>query len=404
MPALLNFSQPLADVLSKARSDAQRAALQRFDDHGLPHPRMERWKYTNPSKALTDQTFILQPARTPLPAPLAKKIEAIATPRLVLHNGVIDPDTSHDVENLLSIPTTPPAVTGNCFAELSIALSDAPFSLALHKNTHLTIVHVIAGDQPTAAFSCGMIEIAGEAQIDEIFLSPETPTGHLACPGLMMTLAPGARVNRQRIIDAPALAMLATNDVITIPERATCRSFTANLRGQLLINETHARLAGAGGDARISGCSITRAHVDNTSLVEHIAPSCTSRSVFYSIASDKGRIATQGKIHVHRTAQQTDGYQMSRGLLLSKQAEIDHKPELEIYADDVKCSHGATVGELDKDALFYLRARGIYISQARQMLIKGFVHTAIDEITDDDARARVTQAADQAVERLAQSF
>jgi Fe-S cluster assembly protein SufD len=115
-------------------------------------------------------------------------------------------------------------------------------------------------------------------------------------------------------------------------------------------------------------------------------PDCRSREVFKGVLDGKGRGVFQGKIIVRRDAQRTDGYQLNRALMLSRTAEIDSKPELEIYADDVKCSHGATVGEIDAEALFYLRSRGIDERAARAMLVEAFLREALEEVADEAVR------------------
>jgi Fe-S cluster assembly protein SufD len=110
------------------------------------------------------------------------------------------------------------------------------------------------------------------------------------------------------------------------------------------------------------------------------------------VLSGRSRAVFQGKIHVHRVAQKTDGYQMNQALLLSPEAEIDAKPQLEIYADDVKCSHGATVGELDADQLFYLRSRGLPLAEARAVLIEAFLADALEAVRDEAFRAALAEA------------
>src|SRR5690606_7170587 len=125
-------------------------------------------------------------------------------------------------------------------------------------------------------------------------------------------------------------------------------------------------------------------HGDFTSMIHHQAPNCISRQTVKNVLGGKSRGVFQGKIHVHQIAQKTDGYQMNQALLLSPQAEIDAKPELEIYADDVKCSHGATVGQLDENAMFYLRSRGIPAELARALLIEAFLADALDLIMKDE--------------------
>jgi Fe-S cluster assembly protein SufD len=132
-------------------------------------------------------------------------------------------------------------------------------------------------------------------------------------------------------------------------------------------------------------------HADTTTALDHAAPDCSSRQTYKSVLAGRSRGVFQGKIHVHRVAQKTDGYQMNQALLLSPEAEIDSKPQLEIYADDVKCSHGATVGELDADHVFFLRSRGIPEPQAKAMLVEAFLTEAVETVGDEAIRTAVAR-------------
>ena len=129
-------------------------------------------------------------------------------------------------------------------------------------------------------------------------------------------------------------------------------------------------------------------HADFTTVVRHDAPPCTSRQTVKNVLAGRSHGVFQGRIEVARAAQKTDGYQMNQALLLSPDAEIDTKPELEIFADDVKCSHGATVGELDAEQLFYLRSRGIPDAEARAMLVRAFLAEALDAVTNETVARR----------------
>ncbi|MGC8469432.1 MAG: SufD family Fe-S cluster assembly protein, partial [Acetobacteraceae bacterium] len=126
--------------------------------------------------------------------------------------------------------------------------------------------------------------------------------------------------------------------------------------------------------------------------VRHAAPACASRQTVKSVLGGMARGVFQGRIEVAREAQKTDGYQRAQALLLSPEAEIDLKPELEIFADDVKCSHGATVGALDAEQIFYLRSRGIPAAEARAMLVRGFLAEALADIAEGPGRSMLEEA------------
>ena len=160
--------------------------------------------------------------------------------------------------------------------------------------------------------------------------------------------------------------------------------------------EIHAALTGPKASCHMNSAQLAagRAVVDTTTALDHAAPDCASRQTCKTVLAGQSRGVFQGKILVRREAQKTDGYQMNQALLLSEEAEMDSKPQLEIYADDVKCSHGATIGALDADSLFYLRSRGVPADQARSMLVQAFLHEAFEGLEDDVLREALTAAVD----------
>jgi Fe-S cluster assembly protein SufD len=183
----------------------------------------------------------------------------------------------------------------------------------------------------------------------------------------------------------------------------TYDNFTLNAGAKLVRNEIHTALLGPKAACHMNGAQLAGdgQHADTTTYLDHAAPDCASRQTYKTVLAGKSRGVFQGKILVRQVAQRTDGYQMNQALLLSEDAEIDAKPQLEIYADDVKCSHGATVGALDEAQLFYLRARGIPAEQARAMLVQAFLVEAIEGVTNPLAQAALAEATDGWWEREA---
>lgn len=160
------------------------------------------------------------------------------------------------------------------------------------------------------------------------------------------------------------------------------RAYTADLGGRLVRTDLNSRLDGEGADSRLYGVYVPRGkqHIDNHTRIDHASPHGTSREFYKGILDGRGRGVFNGKVVVHKHAQKTDSEQKSEALLLSKHAEVDAKPELEIYADDVKCQHGSTVGQLDEEAVFYLRSRGVDMDTARSLLTYSFADEVIREI------------------------
>ncbi len=196
-----------------------------------------------------------------------------------------------------------------------------------------------------------------------------------------ITLHPQAKLVHGKIVQGGSAVHLAQTSV-QIAEGAYYDNFALLKGGRLVRNEIDARLTGKLAQCTLNGAILLRGreHADTTTRITHAAPHGTSRQVYKSVIADQARGVFQGKIVVEEGAQKTDGHQLSRALLLSDQAEMDAKPELQIYADDVKCSHGSTVGDLDEQALFYLRARGLDETEARALLIEGFIGEILDEI------------------------
>src|SRR5262249_16356193 len=160
------------------------------------------------------------------------------------------------------------------------------------------------------------------------------------------------------------------------------------LGGQLVRNNVHPVLAGEGAECLINGLFMAngRQHMDNYMLVEHASPHCDTRQFYNGILNGNAHGVFHGRIIVHKDAQKTDAKQTNRNLLLCDDAQIDTKPQLEIYADDVKCTHGATIGQVDESALFYLRSRGLDEASARHVLLLAFANECLDRMNSPSVR------------------
>lgn len=182
-----------------------------------------------------------------------------------------------------------------------------------------------------------------------------------------------------------------THTFIHQEKNSSASSNNITLHGGLIRNSTYHQLAGEGAQSLSYGLYLTDKwqHVDNFVNVEHEAPNCTSNQLFKGVLDDMSTGAFNGRIHVHPDAQGTVAYQKNSSILMTDDAKMDTKPQLEIFADDVKCSHGATVGQLDEDALFYLQSRGINKREARLMLMFGFAHEVIQNIKIAPLRERM---------------
>jgi len=200
-----------------------------------------------------------------------------------------------------------------------------------------------------------------------------------------------AKLRHIRFLEDSAEAVNTDMVSITLERDAVYDGFALNMGAKLSRHDIHARISGTNAELSFNGVNLLSGsqHGDTTILIEHEAPHCVSNQFYRTLLDDSARGVFQGKVHVHRAAQKTDGYQLSNALLLSPKAEMDTKPELEIYADDVKCSHGATTGQLDEEPLFYLRSRGLSEADARYLLVESFVNEVVEKIADEGASAMV---------------
>jgi Fe-S cluster assembly protein SufD len=199
---------------------------------------------------------------------------------------------------------------------------------------------------------------------------------------LELVVGDEAHVDHIKITGAGAGALHVSTLMAAIGAHARFNEFLFTSGAAIVRNQLFVRFAGEGTIAHICGASLLRGreHADTTVIADHAAGGCTSREVFKSVLDDEARGVFQGKIIVRPHAQKTDAKMATHALLLSETAEADNKPELEIFADDVQCGHGATSGDLDEDLLFYLRARGIPAKEAQALLIQAFVGEAVEGI------------------------
>jgi Fe-S cluster assembly protein SufD len=203
--------------------------------------------------------------------------------------------------------------------------------------------------------------------------------------------------------EAPSEGEAVSVETISVVQQANSQYRAHFMQGgrKLSRTEIDITLAGDGAEADLSGVSVLgdRAHADITTRIVHAVPNTTSRQLFKKVAGGHSRAVYQGKITVREGAIGSDSRQTAKALLLGNHAEADLKPELEILADDVKCAHGAAVGDLDADSLFYLRARGIPEHEARGMLVHAFLQEVVDGIEDERLRASAIAFVDAGLAR-----
>ncbi len=317
-------------------------------DH-IPGPKLERWKYTNLPRAL--KNLALSPARlgwSDNVALLGRDAPGAGQYRDMALWDLNTQDTK-DIKFLSSSD------------DITVNAADGQ-----HLSPRL-VIHVKDGDDVTIIERQGGNGAYWKNGVTQIVVGAN------------------ARLRHYRFFDDAEGGVSTQNTHVTIARDGRYEGLNIVTGAGLLRNQIHAEIQGPNADCTISGLNLLSGaqHADTTITIEHQAPNCTSNQLFKNVVADKARGVFQGKVHVHQIAQKTDGYQLSNTLLLSPIAEMDTKPELEIYADDVKCSHGATTGQLDAGPLFYMRARGIPEAQARALLIESFALSGLEKTTDE---------------------
>lgn len=202
---------------------------------------------------------------------------------------------------------------------------------------------------------------------------------------MTIELAEGARLDHIRTGSENGIFTPMTQ--IRCAARSRYNAYSLLSYGAFIRDQIHAVLDGEGAECLLSGAKLLtgQQHADTTILIEHRAPDCHSNQNYRNLLNERARGVFQGKVHVHRAGQGTDGYQLCNTVLLSERAEMDTKPELEIYADDVKCSHGATTAQPDETPLFYLQSRGIPPEEARKILLRAFIGESLSSFAENDA-------------------
>jgi Fe-S cluster assembly protein SufD len=232
---------------------------------------------------------------------------------------------------------------------------------------------------------------AGEG-VELTLVDTALATSGLSSALLEIDVATGAKVTRISLQEGSAAAIDLAHTIVEIAAGGSYEATALTFGGRFARAETFATLHGQDAFCRIDGAYLLseNAHADATTRITHKGPGGTTRELFKGAVKDKARGVFQGKILVERAAQQTDARQNHHALMLTEGAEVDAKPELEIYADDVACAHGNTIGALDENALFYMRQRGIPAVQARSLLVQAFVTEVLDGISHEGARDWLT--------------
>ena len=392
----------------------RKEALARFEEVGLPGIRDEQWRYTN-LRALKSHHYLVPEQLAEGDITLPIELPATKNSRLVFVDGY-----------LLTSKSKVSSIGGVSFSSLSNSLADneadlsAAFGSCLAKQQHgFTALNtaycqdgfVLKLDKDTVVD--GVLEVYFFAtQADTISHSRNLIVAdantkctvverHIGIDGLVylnnsvteIMAADNAHIDHYKIQQDSDEAFHIGGVFINQAANSNVKNHNVALNGLVTRNDVNCNLLGQGAHMEMNGLVLGkgRQHIDNHTEVNHAVPNCTSDEYYKTILDDQSRSVFRGRIIVAQDAQLTSADQQNNNLLLSNDAEADCKPQLEIYADDVKCSHGATVGQLDPKSLFYLQSRGISTESANALLTFAFANEVIERINVDSIRKELTQ-------------
>jgi Fe-S cluster assembly protein SufD len=364
-------------------AERRAAAVEAFRSKGVPHRRVEDWKYSDLKTALEGANDLGSDTIALTLATLPAGVELFD-----LSNLAEAPDWVRDHLGKAALADAMPAA--------ALALAHTGFAVRVPSGSHLAIPLRVEVSGAGHARALIVLEDGSSLTLIE---TQDAATGFRNI-AVEAVVGANARLTHVRLAPAAAAAIQVEDVAVRVARGGAYHAHLFNGGASLSRLNLRLTLKEPGAHANLSGVSVLGGlHADVTTEVYHASGHTHSEQLFKKIVGGKGRAVYQGKITVAQGADKSDSRQTAKALLIGERAEADLKPELEIFADDVKCAHGAAVGDLDANSLFYLRARGIPEAEARNMLVRAFLEEAVAEIDNDDIRATVWQAVEDALPR-----
>lgn len=389
----------------------RRAAIETFRKHGLPNHKLESWKFTG-LNALERQVWSL-PANDGSVDPARLKAAALNADshRLVFVNGRFDAAASQIGALPKGATLAPLSAAGDALKDAlatagdrrEVSLSELNAALA-SDGVVLLLQDGVVLDRPVEIVSFGVPALVNLRHLIRLGAKAEATVLESYRDGgaseklagwtnvyAHVAVGAGAKLNHIRLQAEHDAAYHAALGRVSVGAGARYAHVSVQAGAALARHELHVDFAGRDAEVDVQGLVLARgaAHLDHTLFLHHAVPDCRSNQLFKHVVDDQGHAVFQGGIRVAPQAQKTDAQQLSRTLLLADRAQIDTKPELEILADDVKCSHGASIGDVDAQQMFYMQARGIPAAEARRLLLSGFAYEVVTAVPEGALRDHV---------------
>jgi Fe-S cluster assembly protein SufD len=412
LTATHNFLEELAKQAGKAAfmpANEIGLALQYLEDKGIPNNKHEDYKYCNIEAILRKEFKTITGKEIALAnADLKKNYFIKDAYNVYVVNGKLISEISEVPANttLLAIDKTPADILKTHLAQyaqtnsdaliaVNVAYADRGFFLQVTKSAEKPVViHHINSSEGNLFFNVRnliVIEKNAEAELTEFYHSSNQKyfTNNLT----EIFVGENAHVNHTVIQNAGVASYLVNTTKTHQHKQSTYTNSCFTFSGALVRNNLNTAIAAEFAETHLFGLFVTKGNqlVDNHTLVDHLKPNCQSNELYKGIVGGKSTAVFNGQIFVEKDAQKTNAYQSSKNILISDDATVNAKPELEIYANDVKCSHGTSTGKVDENALFYLKARGIGEESARKLLLQAFAHEVIDQLKNETIKEKVSE-------------
>ncbi len=392
-----------------------------FQESGFPTLKNEDWKYT-PVKRYLNEPFEVDQEDTNTIAPADAPYFGKQLPgyKIVMINGRFDPEQSvlpdssqctiAPIIDVLREPTVKERLSksrnygANPFLAMNTALFTKGIYIHIPKNVKIDhpihLVHYAGGEQKQFNITKNIfvVEEGGEAEIIESYYHSGHAPVSFRNSATEILVEPNATLHHIKLQKAHSNLRMVEHTEVEQKQDSLYNNYTFTLPGMNFVrNNLNLDINGSNIESHMYGLYLTNENqlVDNHTLVNHREPDCESNQLYKGILTDRSRAVFNGKVYVHSIAQKTNAFQQNNNILFSDDAAIYSKPQLEIFADDVKCSHGSTIGQLDDEALFYLRARGLSKADAQSMLVNAFAFDVTEKLVDEEIKAMLNEEIDK---------
>lgn len=399
-------------------------AFKRFQQEGFPTVKNEEWKYTNVHQ-LVNTPYLLNNDVTVDDLDITKAdIPGLDAHRIVLVNGqyvlafssledeigvtVKSIEEAHTEANFQKHYAQHADKSDNILVQLNTALRTSGVYVSVAPNKVVSkpihIIHVATGDQAFFAQTRNLIVVEQYATVEiiESFITADGTARNLNNKVSEIVVEENAKVQHYYLQVADATSHYLQHTEVYQEQHSLYNNYNCNLPGASFVrNNINVRLDAENVESHLYGINLTSGtqFVDNHTIVDHLKPHCESYEWYKNIPQDESTAVFNGKIFVREDAQKTNAFQQNNNMLIGEKSTVYSKPQLEIFADDVKCSHGCTMGQFDDEALFYLRTRGIGVEAARILLVHAFAFDVTSRFSDDNVRAYVEDLVAQGLEK-----